>query len=1149
MDVDAFVARWTQAPISERAQYQTFIAQVCRLIGVDAPDDDWMGDLDYCFERPVRFVHDDGSAHPGFIDCYRRGSFVLEAKQSAKRMSGGALDPAPQLALVTGRREAHRAGPSPAALDRLMSSAKRQAESYARALDEWPPFLMVVDVGRSIELWADFARQGKSYVPYPDRGRHRISVADLADPAVRDRLARVWTDPMSLDPAAHVAQVTTDIAARLARLVRSIRSREPEAVDAVDRTARANRTALFVMQCIFAMFADSVGLIRDRGFLRFLESYRGHADQFHKGADDFFRRMDEGGHCAAIRQDMKRFNGGLFRHAAALQINELELEALIAAAKRDWASVEPAIFGTLLEQALDPRERLELGAHYTPRAFVERLVEPTIMEPLRADWEAVEAAAIGRFLIGDARGARGMVQEFQRRLCKVQVLDPACGTGNFLYVAMRMMKALEGEVMTVLAELGEDQGGLALDGHVVSPEQFWGLEKNAYAAWIAEMVMWIGYLQWHFQVYGDAQPSEPILKSFGRIQLTDALIACDRIELARDAQGRPVVSDHGPRKGLSLFASLHDEREVVRYVHPRPTPWPAADFIIGNPPFMGGKDVRGALGDGYVDALWAVRQGRFRSADLVTAWWDRAAELLTRKGTRLRRFGLITTNSVTQTFSRRVLEHHLNGTPAVRLVFAIPDHPWIKGEGTADVRIAMTVVEAGSPEGTGRLLRVTSEQGLNTDTPQLIFSTSIGNITPDLGVGADVSAAKPLRACAGLASRGVQLMGPGFIVTRARAAVLGAESQDSDTLPIRPYRNGRDLADRSRDLMAIDLFGWQKGEVRRRHPGLYQHLLETVKPDRDRNRRASYRLAWWQFGEPRRELRAALEGLPRYIATVETAKHRWFRFVDADILADNKLVVVAVDDPFVLGVLSSRVHHAWFVANSARIGVYDGDAVYVKGACFDRFPFPDPADPQRLEIAALAEELDTLRARVLDRHPELTMTGLYNARERMGSDRPLSDGERVVHERGCIGLLDHLHRQLDRAVLAAYGWPTDVEAADVVARLLALNALRAAEEATGQVRWLRPSFQRPRHQTGRGPVQTEVDFTGLERPPVLPQSPDGAARALLGVLRATRRPIEARAIADRFQTDRRGRARIQQTLAVLAVAGSVQRTESGWFTP
>ena len=736
MDIESFIDNWGWAGISERAHYQTFISQLCRIIGAPAPDEERVGDIDYGYERPVRFVHDDGASHPGFIDCAKRGCFVLEAKQSKKRIDGGALDPQTQMALFGGRadRVTQKSGPA-----RLMRAAKRQAESYAKALDEWPPFLIVVDVGVAIELWSDFARQGKTYAQFPDRARSRITLEQLRDPEVRDRLLKVWTDPMSLDPAVRMAEITTDIAARLAWLVRSIGSREVTGQhgrpDVVARAARANQTALFVMQCIFAMFADGVGLIEERGFLAFLESYRGKADHFHKGVGEFFRHLDKGGHCSAIRQDLKRFNGGLFRQVAAMPINEQELEALIAVARRDWASVEPAIFGALLEQALDARERAEPGAQYTPRAYVERLVEPTVMTPLRADWEAVEASAIGLHSRGQEKAARKMVRDFHRALCRVRVLDPACGTGNFLYVAMHMMKELEGEVLAVLAEMGETQGTRDLGGHTVSPEQFWGLEKNTYAAWIAEMVMWIGYLQWHFRTFGDAKPSEPILRDFQRVSRTDALLSCARIEVVRDGVGRPMTRSATRRGAPLLFDVAAEEREIKRYVDPRPTPWPEAHFIIGNPPFMSGKDMRRELGDGYVDALWAIRQGRFRSADLDTAWWDRAAEILTRRGSVLRRFGFITTNSINQTFSRRVLEHHLEGRPQMRLVYAVPDHPWIKGGDRADVRIAMTVAERGEPDGRGRLLEVLTERNLHGDAPEVTLAERRGVIGPDLTLG------------------------------------------------------------------------------------------------------------------------------------------------------------------------------------------------------------------------------------------------------------------------------------------------------------------------------------------------------------------------------------------------------------------------------
>lgn len=1152
MDAATFVRNWSCAPISERAHYQTFVSQLCAVIGVPAPDEETVGDLNYAFERPIRFRHVDGAATAGFIDCYRRGCFVLEAKQSRKRASGGDLDPGPHLALTGGRGARPVSG---AGLERLMLDARRQAEGYARALDEWPPFLVVVDVGNCIDLWADFSGLGKNYTPFPDQKRCRIQLCDLTDPKIRERLHAVWTAPMSLDPAARSAAVTTEISTYLARIIRSIESRAP-ARDEVSRSAWAKHTAMFLMQCVFAMFADSVGLLEDHGFRRLIRGCQGRARYFHVEARAFFQKMDEGGYCPAIRQDIRRFNGGLFRSKPVVEVTEDELALLALAASRDWAAVEPAIFGALLEQALDPRERAELGAHYTPRAYVERLVAPTIIEPLRADWEGVEANALGLYLAGKPQAAQAAVRGFLRTLCSIRVLDPACGTGNFLYVAMKLMKELEGEVVNTLAELGDGQAALQLDRHTVTPEQFLGLEKNARAVPIAEMVMWIGYLQWHFTTFGRVMPAEPILKDFGAVREADALLSWDARELLRDAGGRPVCRQ-APRAVVRHPATGEatpdpdGQVEQHRYVNPRPTPWPEAEFIIGNPPFIGGKDMRRELGDGYVEALWSTRKGRFRSADLVAWWWDRAASLLTAPGTRLRRFGFITTNSITQKFSRRVLEHHLRGDRPVRLTFAIPDHPWVKGPNRAAVRIAMTVAERGEPDGAGRLLTVVEEGDLNTDAPRVLLVERMGTISPDLSVGADVTTAGPLAANAGLCSPGMKLHGAGFIVTQDEAAALGLGSEEGLERLIRPYRNGRDLADRPRGVRVIDLFGLTEEEVRRDHPAIYQRLLERVKPERDVNNRPAYRDNWWVFGEPRRELRPALEGLERYIVTIETAKHRWFAFLGRDILPDNKLIVVASSDPFVLGVLSSAAHGRWYAANAAKIGVYDADAVYVKGDCFDPFPFPDADAASRGLIGALAEELDELRKGVLARHDFLTMTRLYNVRGRIVAGDPLSEAERAVHDAGRVMIIHELHERLDRAVAEAYGWPAGLTAEAQVERLLALNAERRIEETRGQVRWLRPEHQRAKAPLTAGPSQGRADLALGPVLPELPTRPDALASALLSALRDEGRPVDPQHLVRRFRTGRGARARrqIEQTLAILSVAGSVRRTDGGWFAP
>ncbi|NBS03478.1 MAG: class I SAM-dependent DNA methyltransferase, partial [Rhizobiales bacterium] len=402
------------------------------------------------------------------------------------------------------------------------------------------------------------------------------------------------------------------------------------------------------------------------------------------------------------------------------------------------------------------------------------------------------------------------------------------------------------------------------------------------------------------------------------------------------------------------------------------------------------------------------------SADFVMYWWDRAAELLTRKGTVLRRFGFVTTNSITQVFQRRVMEPHLNAKKPISLVLAIADHPWTKASrDAAAVRIAMTVAEAGQHDGI--LREVVSEVGLDTDTPALIFTDRSGRINSDLSVGVDVTQAVGLRANDDLCTAGVKLHGSGFIISPVQAQGLGLGSIAGLDQHIRHYRNGRDLTARPRGLMVIDLFGLDAEEVRRRFPAVYQHVQVTVKPERDTNNRETYKNNWWIFGEPRREIRPALKNLPRYIATVETAKHRIFQFLDASILPDNMLVAIATDDASHLGILSSRIHTTWALFAG---GTLEDRPRYSKSRCFDPFPFPAADEVQKQAIRAPAEELDALRKTVLDAHEHLTLTKLYNVLEEVKAGTApadLSPVSRRIYDDGLVGVLAELHDRIDRA--------------------------------------------------------------------------------------------------------------------------------------
>jgi hypothetical protein len=1150
MDVETFIARWKPSGGSERANFQQFAIELTDLLGVERPlpaQADGQAD-GYRFERPVRFF---GGGNPGFIDLYRAGKFVMEAKQGFQRQP--AADPA-QGSLLTDEtapkvlRPGHGARAS-RRWDDTMLRARSQADEYARAVarqDGWPPFLLVVDVGAVIEVYADFSGQGQGYTQFPDGGRYRITMDDLRDPKVRDRLRLIWTDPHALDPAKVSAQVTRDVATRLAALGRSLEGQG----HAPDDVAR------FLMRCLFTMFAEDVRLIPEHSFRDLLKRLRGHPQDAAPALHGLWVAMDGGTYADALTTRVLRFNGGLFADATALPLDEVQLSLLIDAAENDWAEVEPAIFGTLLERALDKRQRHKLGAHFTPRAYVERLVVPTVIEPLRADWRDVQAAALILGHQGKPDEAIAAVQAFHRQLCDTRVLDPACGSGNFLYVALELMKRLEGEVIAFLTELGDDQGALALAGHTVDPHQFLGIEVNPWAARVAELVLWIGYLQWHFRTYGKATPSEPVLRDFHNIECRDAVLDWDSRTERRDANGVLVTRWDGigtiPHTVTGERVPDPDARvQVWDFAKPRPAKWPDAEFIVGNPPFIGPSRMRDALGDGYAEALWKVYPKMPRSADFVMFWWEKAA-LAARawnpaKGKGVRRFGLITTNSLRQTFNRAVLEPHLSDpkTP-LSLAFAIPDHPWVDAADGAAVRIAMTVGRAGRDE--GRLLTVASEAKAadEGDGRAVAFNMNRGHILADLRIGADVAGAVPLKANDGVGGRGVQLMGQGFLISKGQAKAFATGNKKLDEVHLRPFINGRDLTANSRGNWSIDFWGLDQVEAARLYPSAFQHVMDTVKPERDLNNREAYRLRWWQFGENVHAIRSALQGLSRYVVTVYTSKHRIFSFADAPILVDATINVIATDDAADLSILSSRHHVSWALAAGARLGV-GNDPRYSKSKCFDPFPFPDATDDQKARLRDLGEQLDAHRKARQAEHPRLTLTAMYNVLEMVRAGQTPVGRDRETYDQGLVGILRDLHDRIDREVATAYGWPADLPDEEILTRLVALNRERADEEARGLIRWLRPEYQNP---AGHAGVATETGrlalgdaATGAARDPWPKALPEqiAAVRAALTAL-GTATPDQ---IARRF-TRAQGRS-VQPLLDSLAALGQARVVDGGRY--
>ncbi|MFZ5426793.1 MAG: class I SAM-dependent DNA methyltransferase [Thermodesulfobacteriota bacterium] len=1140
---ERFIAKWKPSGGSERANAQPFLIDLCRLLELEEPRPVTPGTLShYGFERDVVFKHGDGTTSTGRIDLYRRGAFVLEAKQAKDQPQERGLLPG------VGSKAGLRRGT--AAWKTAMLRAKNQAESYARALpasEGRPPFLLIADVGHCFELYAEFSRSGATYTPFPDPKNHRIELDSLKEPRVRELLRSIWLDPLSLDPSKRQARVTLQVAESLARLARSLEEQGHEPRIAAD----------FLMRCLFTMFSEDVGLLPKRCFTGLLESLLDAPDGFVPTVEELWAKMNTGGWCVALKKQVLYFNGGLFHDAKALPLNWSQLTLLLEASRADWREVEPAIFGTLLEQALDPKVRHRLGAHYTPRAYVERLVLPTVIEPLREEWAGVQTAATLLLSQGKDREAWDEVKAFHRRLTQVKVLDPACGTANFLYVCLEHLKRLEAEVLDFESDLGREglsQEFLAeMKNLTVDPRQLLGLEINPRAAAIAELVLWIGYLQWHFRTKGDVNPPIPVIQNFGNIQERDALITHQGLVPVLDKHGQPETRWDGVSTYIHAVTGkpVPDETQrvpVLRFEHPKPYEWPQADFIVGNPPFLGGKDKREAFGEAYFDAIHKAYPKVPKSADFVMFWWHKAA-LAVRDG-KARRFGFITTNSLSQTFNRRVVEPFLaDAKHSVSIVYAIPDHPWKDGSSAADVRIGLTVAEAGHLP--GRLLQVIKETPGEHGEVVVEMLESTGHVNPDLSLGADLSASKALKACEGMSCPGVKLHGAGFIVTPEQAKCLGLGSRAGLEQHIRRYVNGRDLTANSRGAMVIDCFGLSVDELRVCYPEVYQWLYERVKHERDSKANTTkdaegYAKKWWLFGKPRETFRPALAGLPRYIATVETAKHRVFQFLDATILPDNMIVAIATADAYHLGILSSRFHVAWALVQG---GTLEDRPRYNKTRCFETFPFPaDPAPALKARIRDLAERIDAHRKERLAAHPEeLTLTKLYNVLEALRSGRALTDAERIIHDKGLVGILKELHDSLDQAVAEAYGWPADLPESEVLSRLLALNQERQEEEANGFIRWLRPDYQAPNAPravqlpTGLVALPAKAKKAALPWPGTLPEQ----AAAVAAVLSAQSKPVSAEQVAKLFK--RAKRDRVAELLETLASLGQVRRLGEGRY--
>ncbi|MBI1880529.1 MAG: class I SAM-dependent DNA methyltransferase, partial [Chloroflexi bacterium] len=553
----------------------------------------------------------------------------------------------------------------------------------------------------------------------------------------------------------------------------------------------------------------------------------------------------------------------------------------------------------------------------------------------------------------------------------VRVLDPACRSRNFLYVALKQLLDLWKEVSFLAGEVGLS---FFTPNIGPSPAQLYGIEVNPYAHELAQATVWIGYIQW-LRDNGFGDPGEPILKPLKNIVQMDAV-------LAYDEQGRRVEPE-----------------------------WPEADVIIGNPPFLGGKRLRTELGDEYVNAIFALYDGRVpHEADLVTYWFERSRTLITVG--EVKRAGLLATQAIRAGANRRVLERIKQ---AGDIFMALSDRPWILDG--ASVRVSMVGFDNGA------------------ETVRTVDGVVVPTINADLTGALNLTAAKRLQENANLTFMGDTKGGPFDIPAEVAEWMINAPLNPNgrpNTDIIRPWINGLDITGRPRDVWIID-FGVNMPEAEAAlYEQPFEYALRHIKPVRKSSK--TTRSEWWIHERPRPDMREAISSLSRFIATPRVAKHRLFIWVSTETLPDSRLYVFTRDDDYFFGVLHSRIHEAWSLATSSRHGV-GNDPTYNNTTCFETFPFPWPPgrepknDPRVEAIAQAARELVEKRDNWLnppgaseDELKKRTLTNLYNQRPTW---------------------LDLAHQKLDRAVFVVYGWPDGLTDEEILTRLLALNLERA----------------------------------------------------------------------------------------------------------
>jgi len=942
-----FVRKWAASRGAERATAQEHFIDLCRLLNEQTPNEaDPSGDF-YAFEKGAKTLDGDG-----FADVWQKGRFAWEYKGKHKDLQ----------------------------------AAYKQVQTYREALGN-PPLLVVSDM-EQFEIHTNWTNTEKWIYRFRNAdimSDAKVEVSTASGPAkdapeltALQVLKALFEDPHRLKPQKTTDQITQDAARMFGKISDELRKWKVDDM----------RIARFVTRVMFCMFATDVGLLSRNTFSEIIAAHKKSGDDkaFRKYLSELFSVMNTGGRLWLY--EVPYFDGRLFEdNDVPDEIGTQEILVLAELDSLNWADVEPSIFGTLFERVLDPQQRKMLGAHYTSRADIELIVEPVLMAPLRREWEAVKSAVQAYLDRAEVRGAkeetkrerlRSLLGQFHERLATIRILDPACGSGNFLYVSLALLKALEKELIAFASLHG-------VDGMVsrVHPRQLYGIEISPYAVELASIVIWIGYLQWKHRNAMSLGDEEPILEPLDQIRLMDAIL------------------------------------DLSQPDHPCEAVWPQVDVVVSNPPFLGGGFLRSRLGNDYAEALFKLYGDRLPNfSDLCCYWFEKGRAAI--ESGRAKRVGLLATQAIRGGANRRVLQR-IKETGDI--FYAQADRKWIQ-DGVA-VRVSMVGFDDGSE--TRRLLNESKDDAAEH---ALAKARPVEGINANLTSRVDLTKARRLMDNSDICFMGPSPKAPFDIDSGLARRMLAAPNPHGrpNADVVRPVASGVDLVQRPRGKWTID-FGMMSQEEAALYEMPFEYLKKHVLPIRAR-RRDDYRGAWWQYARPRPEMREALRGKTRFIVTPALSKHRIFVWVERTTLCNQGTLVFARDDDYFLGVLQSRAHQVWALALGTQL---ESRPRYTPTTCFETFPFPQPTPQQEVAIAAAAEALNRLREGWLNPAPvaglglsetelrKRTLTNLYNQRPTW---------------------LVNAHSALDAAVFDAYGWPDQADDSEILARLLELNLQR-----------------------------------------------------------------------------------------------------------